>query len=105
MADVTVTPAHWQFVDLAVVWLAQALPLPRLALGRGDGLDAALVALRLVLTTATASNYRQRGPSYWLSPLADVPAAARLTVGALRPGRTWRGRTYPPAGSAALSAT
>lgn len=89
-----VTSARAQALDLAVVWLAQALPLPRLLSRRGDGIDVVLLTLRLVLTVATASTYRRRGVGYWLSPLADVAAAARLTAGALRPGRTWRGRTY-----------
>jgi len=32
---------------------------------------------------------------YWLSPLADPAAVVRVVWGAVRPGRTWRGRTYP----------
>lgn len=92
LADVTSWP--WKVADLAVVWLAQALPLPRLLARRGDGIDAALVLVRAGVLAATAGAYRRRGPAYWLSPLADVPAAARLTWGALRPGRRWRGRTY-----------
>jgi dolichol-phosphate mannosyltransferase len=79
---------------LAVVWLAQALPLTRLALRRGDPLDVALLALRLGLLAATAGTYRRRGLPYWLSPLADLPVAARLTAATLRPERTWRGRSY-----------
>ena len=31
----------------------------------------------------------------WLSPLADPAAVARVVWGAVRPGRTWRGRSYP----------
>ena len=89
-----VTSPRWQVLDLAVVWLAMALPLPRLLARRGDGLDLALVAIRLGLLTATAPSYVRRGGWWWLSPLADLPVAARLTWGALRPGRTWRGRTY-----------
>lgn len=95
MPDVTST--RWKVLDLAVVWLALALPLPRLLARRGDRWDAALVAVRLGVLAATASAYRQRGPAYWLSPLADVAAAARVTGGMVRPGTTWRGRTYPPA--------
>jgi dolichol-phosphate mannosyltransferase len=98
LADVASWP--WKAADLAVVWLALALPLPRLLLGRGDRLDMALAALRLGLVAATAGAYRRRGPAYWLSPLADVPAALRLTWGTLRPGTTWRGRTYAGGGPA-----
>ncbi len=93
LADVATWPQ--KLADLAVVWLALALPLPRLLVRRGDRLDLALVTLRLGLLAGTAGAYRQRGPAYWCSPLADVAVAARLTWGTLRPGTTWRGRTYP----------
>jgi len=89
-----VTSARWQALDLAVIWLALALPLPRLLARRGDRLDVALLAVRLGLLAGVAPAYARRGPWWWLSPLADVPVAARLTWGALRPGKTWRGRTY-----------
>lgn len=92
MPDVTSTA--WKVLDLGLLWLAVALPLPRLLLGRGDRLDGALVALRVGLLAATAPAYARRGPWWWLSPLADLPVAVRLTWGTLRPGRTWRGRTY-----------
>lgn len=107
MADVT-SPAA-QAADLAVVWLAQALPLVRLAARRSSALDLALVALRLGVVVALAGSYRPPRPWVWLSPLADAPAAARLTWGALRPATTWRGRTYArrhrlaPPGAAATS--
>jgi dolichol-phosphate mannosyltransferase len=96
MADVT--PARWRAADLAVLWLAVALPLPRLALRRGDRLDAVLALARVGLLVGTAPAYRQRGVAYWCSPLADLAVTARLTWGTLRPGRTWRGRTYGPTG-------
>ncbi|MDP8953470.1 MAG: glycosyltransferase family 2 protein [Actinomycetota bacterium] len=92
MADVT--SARWKAADLAVVWLAQALPLPRLLAGRADGLDVAMATARLGVLAATAGVYRERGSAYWCSPLLDVAVAARLTWGTLRPGTTWRGRTY-----------
>ena len=92
MADVTSRP--WLAIDLAVVWLALALPLPRVLSGRGDRLDVALLATRVALLLGIAPAYARRGPWWWLSPLADVPVAVRLTWGTLRPGRAWRGRTY-----------
>jgi len=104
MADAT--PPVQQAADLAVVWLAQALPLPRLLAGRGTALDVALVALRLALGAATAGSYRRPAPLTWAAPVADVPAAARLSWAAVRPVRRWRGREYPsgpPAGSAGRS--
>jgi len=101
MADVT-APLQ-QVGDLAVVWLAQALPLPRLLAGRGTPADVALVLLRLGLGVATAGSYRRPAPLTWAAPLTDVPAAGRLTGGAIRPVRSWRGRHYP-AGPQARSA-
>lgn len=89
-----VTRPRWQVADLAVLWLALALPLPRLLTGRGDRLDVALLTIRLGLLTGIAPAYRGRGPWWWLSPVADLPVAARLTWGTVKPGRTWRGRTY-----------
>jgi dolichol-phosphate mannosyltransferase len=59
-----------------------------------------LAAARIALLPATAPVYARRGPAYWLSPLADPLAALDLTLAALRPRRTWRGRTYGPRGIA-----
>jgi dolichol-phosphate mannosyltransferase len=89
-----VTAPGWQAADVAVVWLAMALPLPRLLAGRGTALDRVLVAVRLVLHAALARAYRSRGAAFWVAPLADLAAAVRLTVSAVRPLRVWRGRTY-----------
>jgi dolichol-phosphate mannosyltransferase len=90
-----VTPGASQALDLAVLWLAMALPLPRLLLRRGTALDVLLVAVRFALLPALARVYERRGLAFWLSPLADPAAALRLTLSTLRPVRTWRGRTYP----------
>jgi dolichol-phosphate mannosyltransferase len=95
MADVT--PPGWQALDVAVVWLAMALPLARIAVGRGTRLDRVLAAVRVALVPGLARAYARRDAAFWLSPLADVAAAARLTWSAVRPSRTWRGRTYPAA--------
>jgi dolichol-phosphate mannosyltransferase len=94
LVDVTSRP--WQLADQAVVWLGQALPLPRLLLGRGDALDLLFLAIRLGTLAGTSRAYSRPGPAYWASPLLDVPVAARLTQAAARPERTWRGRTYAP---------
>jgi dolichol-phosphate mannosyltransferase len=99
LRDVTPAPAlAW---DLAVVWLAAALPLPRLLLRRGDLLDAVLVLARLGLLAGTAPAYAERGLAYWCSPLADLPVAVDLTRGALRRSVTWRGRVYDGPGRSA----
>lgn len=92
-ADVT-APGQ-QAGDLALLWLTVALPLPRLLLRRGTPLDAILLAMRLAIHAALARCYRRpRGLAYLLAPLADAPVVAWLTWSAVRPSRTWRGRTY-----------
>jgi dolichol-phosphate mannosyltransferase len=83
-----------QATGLAVVWFAQALPLVRLLLGRGDIFDRVLLLARLGTLAGTRRAYDHPSASYWLSPLADIPVALRLTQSTLRPERTWRGRTY-----------
>jgi dolichol-phosphate mannosyltransferase len=90
----SVTPPAWQVLDLAVVWSAMALPLPRLLVGRGDAVDIAALVVRLGALAGTRGAYTRRGVPYLLSPLADLAVAARITAGTLRPDRRWRGRTY-----------
>jgi dolichol-phosphate mannosyltransferase len=102
MADVT--PPLQRALDLAVVWLALALPLPRVLLRKGTPLDVALAAIRLALVAPLGRAYAPRGVPYWLSPAADLAAATRLTLSSLRPSRSWRGRTYP-SGTAPRSGT
>jgi dolichol-phosphate mannosyltransferase len=89
-----VTPAGWVAADLALVWLTLGLPPLRVLARRAGRLDVTLLALRWALATALAPAYERRGPAYWLAPLADPPAAVRLTLSALRPARRWRGRDY-----------
>lgn len=92
LAPVTGWP--WQLLDLAVVWSTLALPLPRLAAGRGDAVDVAALVLRLGTLAGTRRAYRRRGLAYAMSPLADLAVATRITAGTLRPNREWRGRRY-----------
>jgi dolichol-phosphate mannosyltransferase len=90
-----VEPRNRQLVDLAVVVLAQVLPIPRLLARRGDAIDVALAALRLGTLAGTRRAYTRTDPAYWLSPLADPLAAITITRGIARRGRqTWRGRSY-----------
>jgi dolichol-phosphate mannosyltransferase len=93
-----VTPKPWLVLDLAVVWLALALPLPRVLARRATWVDRLLVAARLALVPATRRVYERRGVAFWLSPLADPAAALNLTLAAVRPRREWRGRVYGPRG-------
>lgn len=84
-----------QITDLAVVVLAQALPLPRLLLGRGDLIDVVLAATRLGTLAGTRSAYDRADGAYWLSPLADLPSSLAIARGIARRGRqSWRGRSY-----------
>jgi len=84
-----------QLRDLAVLALAQALPIPRLLLGRGDVIDIALAAIRIGTLAGTRASYDRADPAYWLSPLADTASVTAIAKGIARRGRqTWRGRTY-----------
>lgn len=96
--DATV-PAWRTAATLAGVLLAQALPLPTLllALARGDraaaAIAGALVAMRAGVLIGTRRAYVRPPWTYWLSPLADVPALALIVTAALRRRHVWRGRT------------
>ncbi|WP_432863364.1 glycosyltransferase [Microbispora rosea] len=92
LSDVT-RPA-WQAADLAVVWLAAALPALRLAAGRPTRLDLALLAVRVLLATALRRSYTRPGAGVMLSLLLDPATAVRLTQATLRPVKTWRSRAY-----------
>ena len=80
------TAAGLQLLDLATLVVAQALPLPRLLLGRGDALDVALLAVRLGTLAGTRRAYERADLPYWLSPLADAVAVGRVGLGC-RPSR------------------
>ena len=94
-----VTPRRWQVLDLLLLWVAVALPLPRILARRAGALDYLLAGVRFALLLPLRRVYERRGIAFWLSPLADVVAAARLTLSTVRPIRTWRGRTYQRGGT------
>ena len=99
-----------QWLDVAFLLVAQGTPLPGiLAAGMialwGDAallasarpmlaMSAGLLAMRLLLLRALAGSYARRGASFWLSPLADPLAAARILISTLRRPKAWRGRDY-----------
>ncbi|MFK8025586.1 MAG: hypothetical protein AB8G26_16625, partial [Ilumatobacter sp.] len=84
-----------QLIDLVVVALTQALPLPRLLIGRGDIVDAVLAATRLGTLVGTRTAYDRTDVAYWLSPSADLVSVAAIFRGIVRRRtHTWRGRTY-----------
>ncbi len=83
----------------------QALPLP-LFLGLAfrkkppgrlartlRAINGVLVVTRLGTLAGTARAYRNKPPTYWLSPLADGLVALLLIVSTARRKHTWRGRT------------
>lgn len=82
--------------DLTVVGLVLALPVLRLLTGRTTAVDKVLLGLRLAMVAALRGAFTEGGPALWLSWLADPAVAVRLTDGAVRPVRTWRGRRYAP---------
>jgi dolichol-phosphate mannosyltransferase len=118
LKDATSRQRRW--LDLALVWSVQALPLPVLLALAGrylpgvnaasaeltrsampSSLGVALVvvnafalSIRLMMLVAMRQSYATRGAPFWLSWLADIPAAWRLTLSTLRVARSWRGRTY-----------
>jgi dolichol-phosphate mannosyltransferase len=90
-----VEPRRRQVIDLAVVVLAQVLPIPRLIMRRGDVIDLGLAAIRIGTLVGTRRAYDRTDLAYWSSPLADPVAAAAIAGGIVRRGRqTWRGRSY-----------
>ena len=105
------TPGWRRALDVALVWLVQALPLWFLlalaawtpASAAAPSLHGALVAVngaalavRLGMLAALRGSYAQRGAPYWLSWLFDGAAAWRLTLSTLRRPTAWRGRGYTP---------
>jgi len=90
-----VEPRSRQLLDLAMLVLAQVLPIPRLLTRRGDLIDVVLAAIRIGTLFGTRRAYTSGGVAYWASPLADPLAAAAIASGIARGTRqTWRGRSY-----------
>lgn len=89
------------WLGLLEVTVAQALPLPLLAVLRWRGpaprvliwAVSAALAMRVGVLAGTSRAYVTRPWSYWLSPLCDLPVAVLLWRGAFRRSHTWRGRT------------
>lgn len=86
--------------DCALVGLTMALPVIRLGRLRPTRLDRALLTVRWLLLAGLRGSYAQRGPAFWLSPLADPLTAARLVVSSVRQPLSWRGRGYAALGAA-----
>lgn len=98
------TSTGWRWLDALVLILAQALPVPMLlAIGMLPGgatralvaVNVALLAVRLLISFATAHSFARRGFPYWLSPLADPAAVLRVVAAMLRRPTEWRGFARP----------
>ena len=96
-----------QLADAVLLVLTLALPLPMLiALGARTviappnvldalfAVNAVLLVIRVLLLGALVHSYDRPGLTFWLSPLADPLAVARVIVSTVRRPRRWRGREY-----------
>ena len=105
------TPMWRRWLDVALVWSAQALPLPMLlvliAIMVSGGapsntmllealvlVNASALLVRLMMLAALRQSYAERGWPFWLSWLSDIAAAWRLTLSTARTPTRWRGRQY-----------
>lgn len=88
-------------LGLAEVALVQAAPLwlTLMALKRSGlrglafKLNFGLAATRAGVLVGARRAYLDPPPSYWLSPLFDLPVAAQLVAKSIRREHAWRGRT------------
>lgn len=111
LKDATTPAQLWG--DLALLKLVQGVPLfgtvvfgvgysldpHSLPLTIAFGLNLFLVIFRFGLQAAIRSSYDFETPTqgrwwFWLSPLADPLAVARIFLSAAQTPRQWRGRTY-----------
>ena len=94
--------------DVVLLVLVQALPLPLLVmLGLRAGgsapnvvsaaiwVNAALIAMRVLMLVVLRRSYDRPGLAFWLSPFADPLAVIRVLISAVWRPRRWRGRDYP----------
>ncbi len=104
----------WDVAFLALIqglpWFIVPLGLSIKGLGLGEwslfpqlllGLNGGLLLIRIAMQIAIASAYDLAGASgswaFWLSPLADGAAVARIGLSAWRRPTQWRGRHYASA--------
>ncbi|WOD41828.1 2'-O-glycosyltransferase CruG [Nodosilinea sp. E11] len=93
----------WLLVP-GLIAIQQAMPAAwSLALQVLLAVNASLLLMRLGMQAAVASAYDLQGApgawAFWLSPLADLAAVARIGLSSLRRPTQWRGREYPADGS------
>lgn len=106
LSDATSPWRRW--ADAMLLTLAQGLPLPIVAvlgtkaaitgLATVDqavlALNAAFIAVSVLLLIPVAKSYERPGAAYWCSWMADPLAAFRIIVSMVIRKRTWRGRVY-----------
>lgn len=109
------TPLWRRWLDVAMVWAVQALPLPLLLIvgslmatgsvqlsGAPNAIlwqallvvNGAALFIRLFMLWALRGCYAERGWSFWCSWLSDIAAAWRLTLSTARRPKAWRGRQF-----------
>lgn len=95
------TPAATQYVDLALLFLSQALPvfviMATFVVAVPLSLMAAnvlLAAIRVGVLISIAPSYERRGWPFYLSVLADPLAFLRVALSTFRRPVSWRGRRY-----------
>ncbi|MCZ8204622.1 glycosyltransferase [Gemmatimonas sp.] len=109
------TPMWRRWLDVALVWAVQGLPLPILlvlgaliatgtiALTNAPNamlwkalllVNGSALFIRLFMLWALRGSYAERGVTFWLSWLADLGAAWRLTLSTARRPKAWRGRSF-----------
>lgn len=99
-----VASAREQIADIGLLALTMALPLPLLLIATWSGNlllatpSLVLLLIRWLFHVALRPTYDDPSAAYWLSPFADPLAVLRLLWSAVRPNRSWRGRTYARSG-------
>jgi dolichol-phosphate mannosyltransferase len=88
-------------LPFAQIFFLQALPLPMLLTALLLGLphwftaaQAGLLLFRLGLLAGIHGAYLRHSPTFWLSPLMDMPVFARLLHAQFQRKVAWRGRSY-----------
>jgi dolichol-phosphate mannosyltransferase len=95
------TPRSRHVVDLMLLVLAQALPVPILIVAGFIGgswplfaINALLFVIRLLVLGATAPSYERRGLPFLASWICDPAAVFRVVLSSIRRPVRWRGRSY-----------
>ena len=104
-----------QWMDVLFILMVQGMPLVLLLVAlaltlfgsgtaRADArwalviLPSVALGIRWAMQFAVAGSYAEHGVAFWLSPLADPVAAARIVMSTVRRPTTWRGRAYTRGG-------